>query len=71
MAKCFTEQHRRRISKAKRGVSHSKSHCENISRALKGKKFTEAHKKKIAKSLVGNCNSYKHGGYSDRIVFED
>lgn len=55
----FSDDHRKKISEAKRGKPHSSSHRENISKALKGKRFTKDHKEKIRKALRGNKNALK------------
>lgn len=55
----FSDDHRKKISIAKRGKSHSDEHRENISKALKGKRFTKEHREKIREALKGNKNALK------------
>lgn len=55
----FSDDHRKKISEAKRGKPHSNAHRENISKALKGKRFTKEHKEKIRNALKGNKNALK------------
>lgn len=46
----FTEEHRKNMSKAQRGMKHSLERRKTNSDAQKGKKLTEEHKKKIGLS---------------------
>lgn len=55
----FSDDHRKKISEAKKGKPHSSSHRENISKALKGKRFTKEHREKIRNALKGNKNALK------------
>lgn len=56
----FSDDHRKKISEAKKGKPHSNIHRENISKALKGKRFTKEHREKIRKALKGNKNALKN-----------
>ncbi len=55
----FSDDHRKKISDAKKGRPHSSTHRDNISKALKGKRFSKEHREKIRNALKGNKNALK------------
>ncbi len=52
----FSEEHRRRISEAKRGKPRSPETIEKMRAAMKGKKWTEARHQKMAGRFAGEAN---------------
>lgn len=52
----FTEEHRRKLSEAKKGRKLSEEHCKKLSQVHKGKKLSEETKKKLSESKKGELN---------------
>lgn len=53
----FTEEHRNKMSKARKGVKLTEEHKNSMSRARKGIKLTEEHKNKLSISNLRNMHS--------------
>lgn len=67
LGKIFTEEHRRKISEAKKGKKRSKKFIENLRIYRTGKKLSEETKQKISESNKGEKNyswKGKKGSYS-------
>jgi hypothetical protein len=58
--KTFSEEHKRKISEAHKGRTHSEKSRRNMSEAHKGKTFSEEHKRKISEVKKGE-NHYLYG----------
>ena len=46
----LSEEHKRKVSEAKKGKSHSEEHNRKVSEALKGRTLSEEHKRKISEA---------------------
>lgn len=60
MRKPKTEEHKRNISKAQKGLNKSEEHKRKLSEANKGKKCSDETKRKISESKKGKPQSDEH-----------